>query len=284
MKMKRISSLAAAAVAAGAAFAVPACTAAAAARTPAHDPALPVITVTMTGHKITVGGALQSGGVTIVSKVTGEQQGDPALVRLDPGVSLAQFFAVVANPNASPDALDGIAAIVVDAQANKGTSSVQANLAPGQYVALDIAGNNPARWPHTTFEIAPAVSPATLPAPRATITAIEFGFRGPGVLYDGELVRFANHGFLVHMVIYIQARNAAGAAKIAALLREGKDNQAQQLAIGGGAFAGPLSHGAYQQLFVHNPPGWYVIACFMDTQDGREHSQLGMDRVIQVVR
>src|SRR6266568_1010615 len=233
MKMKRISSLAAAAVAAGAAFAVPACTAAAAARTPAHDPALPVITVTMTGHKITVGGALQSGGVTIVSKVTGEQQGD---------------------------------------------------LAPGQYVALDIAGNNPARWPHTTFEIAPAVSPATLPAPRATITAIEFGFRGPGVLYDGELVRFANHGFLVHMVIYIQARNAAGAAKIAALLREGKDNQAHQLAIGGGAFAGPLSHGAYQQLFVHNPPGWYVIACFMDTQDGREHSQLGMDRVIQVVR
>ncbi len=35
---------------------------------------------------------------------------------------------------------------------------------------------------------------------------------------------------------------------------------------------------------MHNPPGWYVIACFMDTQDGREHSQLGMDRVIQVVR
>src|SRR5258708_29357631 len=42
---------------------------------------LPVITITMTGKKITVGGALQSGGVRIVSTVT---RGGPASPGLNP--------------------------------------------------------------------------------------------------------------------------------------------------------------------------------------------------------
>jgi hypothetical protein len=284
--MKRIPAFVVVAMAAGAALSATGPASAAATLTAAHTSALPTITVTMTGKSIAVGGHLQSGGVTIVSKVSGESQGDPALIRLDPGVSLAQFFAFLAaaGPNASPDGLVGIASIVADAVANKGTSSVQAVLASGQYVALDTAGNNPASWPHTTFQITPAESPARLPAPQATIAAIDFGFRGPGVLRDGELLRVANHGYLAHMIIYIQARNATDAARIAALLKAGKDNQAQSLAIGFGGFAGPLSHGAYQQLVVHAAPGWYVIACFMNTQDGREHTQLGMERIFQIIR
>jgi hypothetical protein len=31
-------------------------------------------------------------------------------------------------------------------------------------------------------------------------------------------------------------------------------------------------------------PAYYVLACFMDTQDGREHTVLGMEKVIRVVR
>jgi hypothetical protein len=31
-------------------------------------------------------------------------------------------------------------------------------------------------------------------------------------------------------------------------------------------------------------PGFYVEACFMDTQDGREHVQLGMERLIRIVK
>jgi hypothetical protein len=27
-----------------------------------------------------------------------------------------------------------------------------------------------------------------------------------------------------------------------------------------------------------------VIACFMDTQDGREHTTLGMEKVIQILK
>jgi hypothetical protein len=281
---KRCLAAAAAAVAAAAA-AVPGAAAHAAAAGPqqplaAHTAALPKITITMNGKKITVSGALQSGGVQIESRVTREPQGDPTLIRLDPGVTVAQFLKAAAT---GPDNVALIASIVFSPQADKGTSSAQAVLAPGRYVAAD-AASDAEPPPLTTFTIAKAASPAKLPKPQATIASIDFGFRGPSLLHDGELVRFANHGFLVHMIVAVRGRTAAGARQIARLLKEGKDGQAQRLATGFYAFDNALTHGAYQQQVIHNQPGYWVLACFMDTQDHHEHTQLGMERVIRIVR
>ncbi len=39
-----------------------------------------------------------------------------------------------------------------------------------------------------------------------------------------------------------------------------------------------------QQQVLHAKPGYYVEACFMDTIDGREHTRLGMERLVKVVR
>ena len=47
---------------------------------------------------------------------------------------------------------------------------------------------------------------------------------------------------------------------------------------------GPASAGATQQMVLDGKPGYYVEACFMDTQDGREHVQLGMERLIRIVK
>jgi hypothetical protein len=243
---------------------------------------LPTITLTLTGKKVTVAGTLQSGGVQIVSKVSGEAQAAPVLVRLDPGVTVPQFLAAVPKIAADPNNIAGIGAIVFSPQANKGISSAQANLAPGQYVAVDIAPSGPP--PLTTFVITKSDAPAALPKPGATIASIEFAFQGPARLHDGELVRFANDGFLVHMIVAARARSAAGAREIARLLKAGKDGQAQHLATDFYAFDNLLSHGAYQQLVIHNRPGLWVLACFMDTQDHREHTQLGMERIIQIVK
>ena len=146
----------------------------------------------------------------------------------------------------------------------------------------DTARQNPAQWPHATFTVAAAASPVTLPAPQATVTAIEFGFRGPAVLHHGNLVRFANGGFLVHMIEAIKAPNAGVAQQIATDLRAGQDGAAQRLATGSYGFAGPLSSHQFQQLQVNVRSGFWVLACFMDTQDHREHTTLGMVRVIQV--
>src|SRR5213080_3954968 len=91
-------------VAAGLSLAIPGGTALAAHAAPAvhtgQSTALPVITVKMNGKKITVGGALLSGGVRVVSTVTGEPAGGPTFVRLNPGVTVAQFFkAAQGDPN-----------------------------------------------------------------------------------------------------------------------------------------------------------------------------------------
>jgi hypothetical protein len=287
-KLKTRAAVAGISIAAAVAVALPTTMASASATRPAaHATAagLPKITVAMTGTKITVGGALQSGGVQIVSTVTGERAGAPIFVRLDPGVTVAQFFKLLAGPaGPDPNYLDGYASIVTDAAAPQGTSAIQANLQAGQYVAFDSAHGNPSKWPFTTFTVAKASSPASLPKPAATLAAIEFNFRGPGQLHQGELVRFANHGFLVHMLVFATASNAANARKLAAALKAGNTRVARHLATGEGTFAGPLSHGSYQQLVVRNHPGYYVLACFMQTQDGRDHVLLGMERVIHIVK
>jgi hypothetical protein len=290
-KLKSKAALAAIPVMAAAAVALPTAMASAsphhAARTVAVKPAdgLPTITVTMTGTKITVGGTLQSGGTQIVSTVTGEPTGAPIFVRLDPGVSYAKFFKLLSGPaGPDPNYLDGYASIVTDAAAPAGTSTIQADLQAGQYVAFDSARGNPSKWPFTTFTIAANEEPASLPAPDATVSAIEFDFRGPGTLQDGQLVRFGNHGFLVHMIVYFTASDAANASKLAAALKAGNRRLVRQLATGQGTFAGPLSHDSYQQLVVNSKPGYYVLACFMTDQEGTPHIMLGMERVIQITQ
>ena len=66
--------------------------------------------------------------------------------------------------------------------------------------------------------------------------------------------------------------------------KAGKDSKAQKLATGFASFMGPASHGAVQQLTLSAKPGIYVLACFMDTQDHREHVQLGMLKTIRIAK
>ena len=159
---------------------------------------------------------------------------------------------------------------------------IEAVLKPGNYVALNLTGNgNPG---FTVFTVTQSSSPAPLPPARAVEATIEFGFRGPTVLHNGTIVRAENQGYLVHMDYLIGVPSAAVGREVMALLRAGKDNQAGKLATN--AFVsllGPASPGALQQEVLHTTLGYYVQACFMDTQDGREHTQLGMERLVQVV-
>jgi hypothetical protein len=245
---------------------------------------LPTLTLALNGKSVTVGGTLQSGAVNVVSTVTKEAQGDPTLIRLDPGVSFAQVAAAVKGHGGGDfNYLDPLGALVFSTTVNKGaSSSVQTSLQPGNYVALDANGSH--KGIHALFTVTQAAHPASLPAPQATVASIEFGFRGPGTLHDGELVRFENQGFLVHMIVGIGVKNAKTAAKVTSLLKAGKDNQAGNLETSFPTFDMGLSSGQMQQEVITDPPGIYVLACFMNTQDGREHTQLGMERTIRIVK
>ncbi len=244
---------------------------------------LPKITIALNGKTITVGGALQSGGVNIVTTTTVETHGNPILIRLNPGVTPAEVYALFDSPTfTDPNQIAPYGSIVFNAQTtNRGVSEVQTALAPGQYVATD--GNGPA-LDATAFTITRAASPAALPTPQGTVSTIDFAIRGAGVLHDGELVRFINRGFLVHMVATRQAWSLADAHTIVQLLRAGQKPPASLFVGQGFQFDGGLSPGAYQQMTITQHPGIWILACLMDTQDGRQHTQLGMVRIIRILK
>lgn len=245
---------------------------------------LPTLTLAVTKNTITVGGSTVSGAVNVAITVTGEPEDNPALILLKPGVTAAEFGQVVSGlgQNTPLDAIDPYGTIVFDSQnAPQGATTIaQAVLPAGNYVAVN-NGNG-----FEAFTVTPSAAPATLPAPAATVTAIDFGFRGAATLRDGELVRFQNSGYLIHMFLFAQAKSASSARKAEALLLQGKPALALKQDSTGlqGQFAGPLSTGAMQQEVINEPPGIYVITCGMNTQDGREHYQLGMFRTIRIVR
>jgi hypothetical protein len=244
---------------------------------------LPTLTLALTKNTVTVAGSEVSGAVNIVSTVTGEKSDAPALILLKPGVTPAEFGKAVSalGPHTPLDAIDPYGSIVFDGSATEGTpTSAETWLQPGTYVAVN-NGNG-----FTPFTVTQSADPATLPAPAATVTAIDFAFRGANTLHDGELVRFQNDGYLIHMVLFAELKSVADAAKAEALLLAGKPGGALKKYGTGvtGMFAGPLSHAELQQEAITEPPGVYVIACAMNAEDGRDHDQLGMFRTITIVK
>jgi hypothetical protein len=235
--------------------------------------ALPTLNIALSGTKgVSVSGSMVSGAVSIVSTFSGTLPrgsmggADLGLVHLNPGVTIAQAAGAVQSHQGDLNALTPYGALVVDAGA---PSTAQTVLAPGNWVALNLTGNGqPGVMP---FRVTKSSSPAALPAATATETAIEFGFRGPTSLHNGTLIRAQNHGYLEHMIIL----NGAGtlsltdARELMSLLRAGKDRQAQRISTAGVSLLNPASPGALQQQVLNTKRGYYVEACFMDTQDHR---------------
>ncbi len=247
---------------------------------------LPTLTLALSKSSITVGGTTQSGAVNVVSTDSGVKEGSTILFALKPGSTLAELEAALkAGAGKDPNVATKYGSIVFDAEVNPGqTNEAQTVLAPGQYVALGGGGEGGPKL-KAPFTVTAAAAPATLPAPQATVRSIDFGFRGPTTLHDGELVRFENEGFLVHMDVAFPAKSAKAAKQIVQGLLTGREKGLEKLVSGAPfAFAGPLSHEAFQQETITAKPGWYVQACFMQTQDGRDHTLLGMERIFRIVK
>lgn len=247
---------------------------------------LPTLDIALTGAKgISVSGSEVSGAVSVVTTFTGSvpkgSQPSVALVRLNPGVTFQQAFQAVQSHNGDENALTPFGGVIVAANA---PSTLQTVLTPGNYVALNTTSNGPPAAQE--FTVTQSSSPASLPAAKATQTAIEFGFHGPRVLHRGTMVRAQNHGYLVHMIDLIGVRKKAFLPRVMRMLRAGAPQKAFRPFLNGQfvSLLDPASPGAMQQLVLQAKPGFYVEACFMDTQDHREHTQLGMERPVRVVK
>jgi hypothetical protein len=248
---------------------------------------LPTVSIAVTHTSATVGGHLESGGVNVVTSDTGVKEGAVLLFQLKPGVTVAEAEAFSRSKKAAHDPNNSVVlgSIVFDLEVSPGQhSEAQTELKPGQYVVLVSEGEGEAQL-RSSFTVTESKSPVALPAPQAKVRAIDFGFRGPATLHDGELVGFENEGFLVHMNVAAPVRNMKNAKKLIRDLRSGHEKGAQKLVAGPPVtFAGPVSHGAYQQETITAKPGIYVEVCFMQTQDGRDHALLGMERIIRITK
>jgi hypothetical protein len=235
---------------------------------------------------VAVSGALASGGVNVVSSATGLKEAAIILVALKPGVSAEEAVASVkSKATKDPNNASKFGSIVLSAESGAGEKNEsQITLAPGLYLVLVKAGEGPV-IANASFTVATSKAPVVLPAPQAVERAIDFAYRGPTTLKVGELVRFENEGFVVHMDFAFPAKSRKAAQLLAADLRAGKEKQAEKLVAGAPVgFDGPLSTGAYMQETITAKPGWYVQVCFMQTQDRRSHTRLGMERVIHITK
>jgi hypothetical protein len=249
---------------------------------------LPTVNVAVTATSVSVSGALQSGAVNVVGTATGKlKEPSATLIALRPGVSVAEVEAFL-NANKAgrdPNTVSKFGTLVFDNEIAKGKSEAQTVLAAGQYIAINPEARQSSKWPRTSFTVSASPAPAALPAPGAVERTIDLAFRGPKTLHDGELVRFENEGYLVHMDIAFPVRSHKAAKRAARDLLRGNERKAGKLIAGPPiTLAGPLSTGGLQQETITAKPGWYVQACFMDTQDGRQHTQLGMERIIKIVK
>jgi hypothetical protein len=247
---------------------------------------LPTLTIALNGVRgISLSGSTTQGAVSIESTFTGKAPKGPdagpafGIVQLKPGMSIQKAAAAVESHRGDLNALTPYGTLLVSQSA---PSTVETVLTPGRYVALNDSGNGQPGF--APFTVKKSSSAAALPAARATETAMEFGFRGPTVLHNGTIVRAQNHGWLVHMIVLVGVRDAATGRKVISLLRADKNRQAQKLANGDFVdLLGPASPGAMQQQVLNANPGYYVEACFMDNQDGREHANDGMERLVRIV-
>jgi uncharacterized protein GlcG (DUF336 family) len=247
---------------------------------------LPTLSLTIAKSSIAVGGNVQSGAVNVVSTATGVKEAGVILFLLKPGATFDEVEAAIQKAHGDTNVTGKYGSIVFDAEVTPGQSSeAQTYLQPGQYVAVVPGGEGQGSKAHALFSVSASASPVPLPAPEATIRSIEFGFQGPSTLHDGELVRFENEGYLVHMDVAAPVKNMKAARQAVKDLLAGKEKALEKLISGPPAgFAGPLSHEAFQQETIAAKPGIYVEVCFMDTQDMRSHSQLGMERIIRIVK
>jgi hypothetical protein len=245
---------------------------------------LPTLKIALTGTKgISVSpSTVPSGAVNVVTTFSGKGHGGFGIVRLNNGVTLQQAIHAVQSHHGDLNALTPYGALIVSADA---PGRLQTVLKPSDnYYALNVTGRGaPAVAP---FKVHKSGSPAALPKASSKQKAIEFGFKGSRKLHQGSIVRAQNHGYLVHMIDLVGAKNKRAAHKLARGFRKGKSRKALRPYLNGRFIdlMNPASPGALQQFKLHAKRGYYVEACFMDTQDGREHTQLGMERVVRVVK
>jgi hypothetical protein len=242
----------------------------------------PTVTVTVSESALSVGttGPLAAGPTRF--EFVNSDGGAPelAIAALRPGVTVAAFSAALRS---SPDAaiemihLDGGASLAP----GEASRAVTLNLRPSStYVAVNLAGDDPAQWEITEFSTSGASNGATAPAADARVGIVDLRFRGARTLPRDGVVRFENSGWAPHFALAVPLRRQAKQRAVARALRRNAQKPLERLLDFSKSIEAQslITRGAVSFNELRFPKrGRHVMVCFFEG-----HSAQGMFRFVRV--
>jgi hypothetical protein len=260
------------------------------AQEPTPQQELPSLTVNLAPGRVTVPGTVAASGPTrlVFRNSSRRAEARPSLVRLKPGVTLAQLRSLLRrNPDSLP-AFKRIAVFEGGGQvAPGGTYETTIELvARATYVVANVTGN-PARAPLGSFTVGAEAGTAEAPAPDATVDLFDYAFAMPEVLPRNGTIRFENRGERVHIAVAFPVRSGRNrAAAVRAFLRN-DERAIRRLTDQRRAFEalGFVSGETTNDVRLRFPrTGNWVFVCFIsDGEPGNpEHNTLGMVKAFRV--
>jgi hypothetical protein len=242
----------------------------------------PTVTVTVTESSLTVGaaGPLASGPTRFDVVSSDEKAAEVAIGALRSGVTVDAFTAALrSNPDEAIELvhLDGGASLAEGQASRAVTLNVRAS---STYVAVNLAGDDPADWEVVSFSSSAQANGASPPQADARVNIFDLRFRGAKRLPKNGVVRFENKGWAPHFALAAPLRrNAKQRAVARALLRNAQNPLERLLDFSKSVEAQALiTRDAvnYNELRFAKR-GRYVLVCFFDG-----HNTQGMFRFVRV--
>ena len=249
--------------------------------------AAPTVSVTVVARQVTLQGAeaLQAGPTRF--NVRRSDRGEHAVnvAALKPGTTAAEFETAlrrVRDPNSLFElvTLDGGVGLFGPRSQGAVTLTLKPNTS---YVVVDTGGDNPRRWPLTSFTVGAATQTAVAPRRDAVVTMRDYRFTGARNLPRNGTVRFKNRGRNPHFAIAFPLRPGADVEVAERAVRRNQERALNQ------QVAGPPSQpqslitpGATNDNELRfERPGRYLMVCFFET-GGRGHNERGMVKTVRV--
>jgi len=242
----------------------------------------PTVTVTVSESSLAVGatGPLAAGPTRFDVVSSDDSEAEVSIGALRAGVTVDAFTAALrSNPDDAIEMahLDGGASLA----AGQASRAVTLNLRPSStYVAINIAGENPANWEVVSFTTSDQANGATAPQADARVGIVDLRFRGAKRLPRDGVVRFENNGWAPHFAVAAPLRRKAKQRAVArALLRNAERPLGRLVDFRNSLQAQSLiTRGAVNYNELRFPKrGRYVLVCFFEG-----HNAQGMFRFVRV--
>lgn len=243
----------------------------------------PTVTVTASARGLAVQGAeaLQGGQTRFDVRRSDRGEHEVSIAALKSGTTAAEFERVlrrVRDPNSLFElvTVDGGVALF----GTRGRGAVTLALRPSTtYVVVNQSGDNPRRWPLTSFTVGAVTGTAVAPRRDAVVTMVDYRFRGARNFPRNGTVRFKNRGRDPHFAIAFPLRPGADAEAAENAVRVNQERALNRLV--GGPPIEPQSlvtPGATNDNEVRfDKPGRYLMVCFFEG-----HNRRGMYKTVRV--